>query len=168
MQCIYVYIYTYISGYIYIQPIAFGVSFKLNLQSQSPWSLFNGTWEKRHGELYHRLQFENEEMTLQMQYTYIHAYMYGHDEGMEAEQKRGEKRFFGTRPSGPVPNPVRARWLKRLWLVRVTPRADFAVNSVQLCSTVIAIFLCVAFPYKDCSLFLIIADSCRPQKRPIV
>jgi len=25
-------------------PIAFGVSFNLNLQSQSPWSLFNGTW----------------------------------------------------------------------------------------------------------------------------
>ena len=30
--------------YIYIQPIAFGVSFYLNLQSQSPWSLFHGPW----------------------------------------------------------------------------------------------------------------------------
>ena len=29
---------------IHIQPIAFGVSFNINLQSQSPWSLFNGTW----------------------------------------------------------------------------------------------------------------------------
>ena len=29
------------------QPIAFGVSCNLNLQSQSPWSLFNGTWQKR-------------------------------------------------------------------------------------------------------------------------
>ena len=28
----------------HVQPIAFGVSFNLNLQSQSPWSLFNGTW----------------------------------------------------------------------------------------------------------------------------
>jgi len=27
-----------------IQPIAFRVSFNLNLQSQSPWCLFNGTW----------------------------------------------------------------------------------------------------------------------------
>ena len=27
-----------------VQPIAFGVSLNLNLQSQSPWSLFNGTW----------------------------------------------------------------------------------------------------------------------------
>jgi len=27
----------------YIQPIAFGVSFNLILQSQSNWSLFNGT-----------------------------------------------------------------------------------------------------------------------------
>jgi len=29
-----------------IQPIAFGVSFNLNLQSQSDWSLFNETWQK--------------------------------------------------------------------------------------------------------------------------
>ena len=29
---------------IYIQPLAFGVSLNLNLQSQSPWSLFKGTW----------------------------------------------------------------------------------------------------------------------------
>jgi len=27
-----------------LQPIAFEVSFHLNLQSQSPWSLCNGTW----------------------------------------------------------------------------------------------------------------------------
>jgi len=27
-----------------IQPIAFGATFNLNLHSQSPWSLFNGTW----------------------------------------------------------------------------------------------------------------------------
>ena len=27
-----------------LQPIAFEVSFYLNLESQSPWSLFNGTW----------------------------------------------------------------------------------------------------------------------------
>ena len=50
-----------------IQPIAFGVSFNLNLQSQSPWSLFNGTWQKRPSELDYRLRFEIEEMTLQMQ-----------------------------------------------------------------------------------------------------
>ena len=53
--------------YIYIQPIAFGVSFNLNLQSQSHWSLFNGTWQKRPRELENRLRFEKEEMTLQMQ-----------------------------------------------------------------------------------------------------
>jgi len=47
--------------------IAFGVSFKLNLQSQSPWSLFNGTWQKRPSGLDYRLRFEIEEMTLQMQ-----------------------------------------------------------------------------------------------------
>ena len=29
----------------YIQPIAFGVSLNLNLQSHSPWSLFIGTWQ---------------------------------------------------------------------------------------------------------------------------
>jgi len=53
--------------HIYVQPIAFGVSFKLNLQSQSPWSLFNGTWQKRPRELDYRLRFEIEEVTLQMQ-----------------------------------------------------------------------------------------------------
>ena len=50
-----------------LQPIAFGVLFHLNLQSQSPRSLFNGTWQKRPRGLDHRLRFENEEMTLQMQ-----------------------------------------------------------------------------------------------------
>jgi len=29
-----------------VQPIAFGVSSKLNPQSQSHWSLFNGTWKR--------------------------------------------------------------------------------------------------------------------------
>jgi len=32
---------------LHLQPIAFGVSSNLNLQSQSCWSLFNGTWQKR-------------------------------------------------------------------------------------------------------------------------
>jgi len=51
------------------QPIAFGVSSDLNLQSQSPWSLFNGTWSlfngtwlQRPGELEHRLRFESEKI----------------------------------------------------------------------------------------------------------
>ena len=34
---------------LYVPPIAFGVSF--NLQSQSLWSVFDGTWQKRHKEL---------------------------------------------------------------------------------------------------------------------
>jgi len=50
-----------------VRAIAFGVSFNLNLQSQSPFSLFNGTWQKRPSELDYRLRFEIEEMTLQMQ-----------------------------------------------------------------------------------------------------
>jgi len=50
-----------------LQPIAFGASFNLNAQSQSRWSLFNGTWQKRPRELENRLRFEIEEMTLQMQ-----------------------------------------------------------------------------------------------------
>jgi len=59
------YTYTYI--YIYVHPIAFGILFNLDLQSQSPWSLFNGTWQKRPREPDYRLRFEIEEMTLQMQ-----------------------------------------------------------------------------------------------------
>jgi len=37
------------------------VSFNLNLKSQSPRSLFNGTWQKRPRELDYRLRFEIEE-----------------------------------------------------------------------------------------------------------
>jgi len=53
----------------HVQPIAFGVSFNFNLQSQSHWSLFNQTWQKRPRELDCRFRFENEEMTLQLQYA---------------------------------------------------------------------------------------------------
>ena len=50
-----------------VQRIAFGLSFNLNLQSQSAWSLFKGMWQKRPREINHRLRFEDEERTLQMQ-----------------------------------------------------------------------------------------------------
>ena len=49
-----------------VQPIAFGLQFNLNLQSQYPWSLFNRTWQKRPRELECRMGFENEEMTLKI------------------------------------------------------------------------------------------------------
>ena len=48
----------------HIQHIAFGVSFHLILQSQSNWSLFNGTWQKRRTEVDHRLSFGIGERTL--------------------------------------------------------------------------------------------------------
>ena len=87
-------------------------------------------------------------------------------EGMEAGQKEEKiKRLFGTQPKN---NPARAGWLKRLGLVRVTLWADFAVIGVQLCSTIIAIFPCVTLSYKNCSLFRIIADYCRHQKKPTI
>ena len=38
------FVYTLFAYILYVQPIAFEVSYNLNLQSQSPWSLFNGTW----------------------------------------------------------------------------------------------------------------------------
>jgi len=41
--------------------IAFGVSFNFNLQSQSHWSVFNRTWQKRPRERDHGLRFEIEE-----------------------------------------------------------------------------------------------------------
>ena len=50
----------------YLLPIACGVSFYHNFQPQSPWSLFNRTWQKRPRELEHSLRFEIEVMTLQM------------------------------------------------------------------------------------------------------
>jgi len=56
---------------VHIQPIAFGESFNLNLQSQSQshWSLYNGMRQKRPRELDYQLKFEKEEMTLQTQYA---------------------------------------------------------------------------------------------------
>jgi len=54
-------------SYIYVQPIAYGVSFNLNLQSQSQWPLFKGTWQKTSRGLDHRFRFETAEMTLLMQ-----------------------------------------------------------------------------------------------------
>ena len=39
----------------------------VNLQSQSRWDLFNGTWQNRHVELDYRLRVEIEEMTIQRQ-----------------------------------------------------------------------------------------------------
>jgi len=53
---------------MYLQRIVFGVSFNLNLQSQSHWSLFNESWQQRRRELDDLLSFEIGEMTLQMQY----------------------------------------------------------------------------------------------------
>jgi hypothetical protein len=50
-----------------IQPNAIGVSLNLNLQSQSHWSLFYGTWQRRPRERDKRFRSENEEMPLQMQ-----------------------------------------------------------------------------------------------------
>jgi len=41
----YIYIYASVYMYTYIKPIIFGVSRNLNLQFQSHWSLFNGTWQ---------------------------------------------------------------------------------------------------------------------------
>jgi len=45
-------------------PVAFGVSFNLNLPAQSHCSRFQWPWQKRRRELDHRLRFEIEEMTL--------------------------------------------------------------------------------------------------------
>ena len=50
-----------------VQPIVFRVSFNLHLPSESRWSLFNGTWQKRLKKLDPRLRSETEEMTLHMQ-----------------------------------------------------------------------------------------------------
>ena len=50
-----------------INPIAFGLSFNLNLQSRFPWSFFRETWPTRARKLKHRLRFEIDKMTLQMQ-----------------------------------------------------------------------------------------------------
>ena len=40
---------------VHVQPIACGVAFNLNLQSQSYWSFFHKPWQKRPREHDHRL-----------------------------------------------------------------------------------------------------------------
>jgi len=61
-------VWSYIQMYIHmnqqnwhsdVQPIAIGVWLNLNLQSQSRWSLFNQTWQKRPLRL--RMEIENRE-----------------------------------------------------------------------------------------------------------
>jgi len=52
---------------LYIQPIAFGVSFHLILQSHPKRSYSNGTRQKRRKDLDNRLSFEIGDMTLQWQ-----------------------------------------------------------------------------------------------------
>ena len=47
-----------------IQPITFGMSLNLNLQSQYPPSLFHGMWQKRPRKLDYRFRFEIEAMSL--------------------------------------------------------------------------------------------------------
>jgi len=59
---------------------------------------------------------------------------------------------------------ARASCLKRLGLVRATPWVDFAVMSVQLCSTMTVIFPCMVFSWEFCSILWIIVDYCQPPK----
>jgi len=54
-----------------LQPIASAVSFGLNLQSESQWSLFSRAWQKRPRERDQRLRFQTEEMSLQMQWAVL-------------------------------------------------------------------------------------------------
>jgi len=48
-----------------LQPITFGVSFNLNLQSQYRWSLCNGTWQKTPEGLDPRLRFEGKKFSVE-------------------------------------------------------------------------------------------------------
>jgi len=68
--------YVYVYVYVFTQSIACGVSFDLNLQSLSHWSLFNEPWQKRARRLDHRLRCEIEEITHQMpQAVFIYIYI---------------------------------------------------------------------------------------------
>ena len=77
-------------------------------------------------------------------------------DGGWAKKGKKIKSFFGTKKTQKTPS--RAWCLKRLWLIRATPWADFVDIRVQLCLTIIEIFKCVAFSYKDC--FHSVLDNC--------
>ena len=64
--CVCVWVFVFVES-VDVQSIACGVAFNQILQSQSNWSLFNKTWQKRPTELKHRLRFEIEDMILDMQ-----------------------------------------------------------------------------------------------------
>jgi len=59
-------LYIYRDREIVVQPLAFGVAFNLILQFRSNWSLFDGTWQKRHTKLDNWFSFEIGEMILQI------------------------------------------------------------------------------------------------------
>ena len=56
--------------------------FNLILQARSNWSLFNGTWQKRHSELNNRLGFEIGEMMLTLQYA-VYICLQTHERKMD-------------------------------------------------------------------------------------
>ena len=81
-----------------------------------------------------------------------------------AKKEKNKKIFWHPAPkTQPGPDGSNASG----WYWRSVGR--FAVIDVQLCSTTIAIFSCLALSYKNlnCSLFRII-DYCRPQRRPTI
>ena len=81
--------------------------------------------------------------------------------------KKGKKQLFFWVTS-PKINPARAGWLKRLELILATPWANFDVICDKLWSTITAIFPCVALSYNNRSIFRIIADYWRLQKRSTI
>ena len=81
-----------------------------------------------------------------------------HMRGWRLSQKREKNKKFFWYQKNPKKTPSRAWCLKRLWLIRATPWADFVDIRVQLCLTIIEIFKCVAFSYKDC--FHSVLDNC--------
>jgi len=71
---------------MHIQPIAFGVSFNIDLQPQSHWFLFNGTWQKRPGEPDYWLRVEMEyhffhlhsQSIMEYHFFHLHSHFFHH------------------------------------------------------------------------------------------
>ena len=78
------------------------------------------------------------EMTPFLGSTSLHSFKGVFSRWGDGSETKGDqkKRVCGTK--------ARAGWPIRLELVWATPRAEFAINGVQMCSTVIALFPCVS------------------------
>ena len=79
----------------------------------------------------------------------------GGDGSITKSHKSKYSKWYQTQSPGQMAQMI------RVW---ATPRTEFATIGIQICSTLTAIFPCVALSWRDCFLLRIIMGYCQTQK----